>query len=167
MIDLKQLELAGLPEAIRALMEQAQRRADVCVAGKQLSKLRRKAKDRPRRIYTGVLGRKRGWRGMRVVLPDGRVGVLFMAWRGLAWVNWRDEFALKPDRYGVFKTTEIFPFKLPAARLLGSAKRGCKERVSQRKAEVARLNGRLPVRLGSRPRGRPPKRTASPGTLEG
>jgi hypothetical protein len=157
MIDLKQLEMAGLPEAIRSLIEQAERRADVCVAGKQLSKLRRETKNRPRRIYTGVLGRKRGWRGMKVVLPDGKIGVLFMARRRLAWVTWRDEFALKPERHGVFRTTEICPFKLPAARLLGSAKRGCRERISQRKAEVARLNGRLPVRPGSRPRGRPPK----------
>jgi hypothetical protein len=166
MIDLKQLEMAGLPEGVRSLIEQAERRAEISVAASQLSKLRREAKDRPRRVYTGVLGSKRGWRGMRIVLPDGKIGVLFMAWRGLAWVRWRDEFALKPERHGVFRTTEICPFKVPAARLLGSAKRGCKERVSRRKAEAARVNGRLPVRPGSRPRGRPPKRTVSPGSLE-
>lgn len=144
-----------LPEHLRAFVANAQRQADVSIAASILAKLRNESKNRPRRIYTGRVGDRRAWRKMRVVLPDGKVGDLIMALRDLAFVTWRDEFALRPDQYGVFRTDELRRFKLPAAAILGAAKRGSKERVSERKARTSRLNGcRLP-RPGSRPRGRP------------
>jgi hypothetical protein len=55
----------------------------------------------------------------------------------------------------VYEAAVIRRFKNPAAVLLGSRKRGIKERPSVTKASAARHNGNLPVRPGSRPRGRP------------
>jgi len=46
-------------------------------------------------------------------------------------------------------------YRLPEAVLLGHLKRGKKERASAVKAASSRRNGAMPVRPGSRGRGRP------------
>ena len=156
-----------LPELARTLVVSAQTKSDLSIAGSMLAKHRHESKTQPQKVYTGRVFGRRARRGMLVVLPCGRlIGRLVLAWRGVAAVVYRDEFAVRPDQVGYFRTDELRPFKNPAAALLGSRKRGVKEKTSSAKQSAARRNGRLPVRPGSRPRGRPRKRTVSPGALE-
>lgn len=158
MITLDDLRLEQVPESLRELALAGQREADLSLAAAQLAERKHQSKTRPPKIFTGrVFDGHRSWRGQRVVLPTGHLGVLYRALRGAAIVNWRDEFALRPDRHVVLGTGELTPFKLPAATILGHAKRGVREAKSARKARAARANGAAPPRLGSRPRGRPRK----------
>jgi len=53
------------------------------------------------------------------------------------------------------EATALTPYPLPEAVLLGSLKRGKWERASTAKAAASRRNGAMPVKPGSRPRGRP------------
>lgn len=91
------------------------------------------------------------------VVVNGQVAELLFAKRGAAAIRWRDELSLRPEQYGACRTTELRPFKNPAAVLFGSLKRGVRERPSAKKARAARCNGSRPPRAGSRPRGRPRK----------
>ena len=154
------------PESLRPLIRAAERRREISVGGAQLAKLRRAARTiRRQRIYTGVVGGRRAWRHMKVILADGRIAELFMAKRGVAVVTWMDEFAVRPNKIGACRTDELRPFKLPSAVLLGSLKRGIIEKPSLRKAKAAQINGNgsAPVREGSRPRGRPKGVLGKPG----
>lgn len=155
MVNLNDIRLDELPEQLRALAVCAQERADLSLAAAQLAMLRHAARTRPPRVYTGRVFGKRAWRGMKVVLPNGRVGALYRATRGAAVVAWRDEFSLRPDQHVALDTTALGRFKLPAAAILGRAKLGVRERPSLRKGRAARVNGSAPPRPGSRPRGRP------------
>jgi hypothetical protein len=161
MVSLNDIRLDDLPEQLRALAACAQEQADISLAAAQLGMLRHEARTRQPRVYTGRVFDRRAWRGMRVILPNGQIGSLYRAVRGAAVVSWRDEFALRPDQHVAVGTEELQPFKIPAAVILGGAKQGIRERPSARKAEVARRNGRAPVRPGSRSRGRPRKHQAA------
>jgi hypothetical protein len=117
--------------------------------------LARLPRNQPRK-YTGWLGDRHCWRGQLVVLPDGEVAPLIWCNRGR--VLLRNYRAMPfPDwlRWAARREHEVRPYKNPSAVLLGSRKLGVKERPSARKAEAARRNGKMPVRPGSRPRGRP------------
>jgi hypothetical protein len=166
MIALDGIERDNWPEALKPFAQAAHQQIEISFAAAQLAKLRRDAKTRRRqRAYTGVIDGKRGWRRMKVILADGHIGELVMARRGAALVTWRDEFAVKPDKIGACGTDELRRYRLPAAVLLGGCKRGVKERSSTRKAKAARINGCVPPRPGSRPRGRP-RATATPVKME-
>ncbi len=156
MTSLTDLRIAELPERLRAQAMSAQKEADRSFAASQLAQLRHAANNRPARIFTGrVFNGRRGRRGQRVILPSGRVGVLCRALRGVALVQWRNDFALRPEEHVVVSTAELKPFKLAAAVILGRAKSGVRERRSPTKARSSRRNGSLPPRPGSRRRGRP------------
>ena len=156
MIDLSVTARYDWPESLRPLFEATKHQIEVSLAGAQLAKLRRDAKARRRqRIYTGVVGRRRAWRHMQVVLADGRIAELLVARRGAAMVAWQDDFAIKPERVGGCRTDDLRRYKVPAAVILGGLKKGRKERPSAKKGRCARGNGCRPVRPGSRPRGRP------------
>jgi hypothetical protein len=154
MVTLNEFRFHQVPEDLKPLAASIQRQADISFAAAELARLPRRSK--VQRIYTGrVFGKRRGWRGMKVLLPNGVVGQLYRSVRQLAAVTWRDELALRPDQLGVLHTRELLPAKHAAAVVLGGAKRGTRECSSEKKVEAARKNGRCPVRLGSRPRGRP------------
>jgi hypothetical protein len=156
MIELDTIDETSWPESLKPQIKATKQRVEVSVAATQLRKLRCDAKARRRqRVYTGRVGRRRAWRGMKVILPDGHIGELLLARRGAALVRWRDEFSISPDKMGGCRTDELRPFKLPSAVLLGSRKKGVVEKPSERKAMAVRLNGSCPPRPGSRPRGRP------------
>lgn len=93
-------------------------------------------------------------KGDKVILPDGRVGVVYGAARGKI-IVWKDRVDPGCWPADVYAASVIRRFKNPAAVVLGGSKRGVKERPSEIKASTARQNGRRPVRAGSRPRGRP------------
>jgi len=151
-------------ESTRPMMEASRRLAEISIAGESLAKLRQEAKHRPPRVYTGRVGRKRGWRGMPVILPRGQIGNLIMALRGIAVIAWNDPLNITPNRIGYFRVRDLLRFKTPAAVLLGSLKKGVTETPSLRKANAARCNGCAPPRPGNRPRGRP-RATPPPGTV--
>jgi len=166
MISLDDIRIGEVPEHLRARAAAAQQEADISLAGTQLAKLRQQGAKRQTRLFTGRVFGRRGWRGMQVILPNGRIGTLFRARRGAALVSWRDEFALRPDQYAALSTADLKPFKHAAAMLLGAAKRGVRERKSLQKARAARINGAAPPRPGSRPRGRP-RTNQSPRVISG
>ncbi len=108
---------------------------------------------RPRkRKWTGILHGERIRRRSLVRVPSGKVLPAYVVRRGKVLV-------IAPggdDRVvGMFHSIDVVRVKNPEAVLLGSLKRGVRERPSAAKAEVARRNGCLPPRPGSRPRGRP------------
>jgi hypothetical protein len=113
---------------------------------------------RGRRQWTGWIGKQHAWRWRKVIVPDGRVGQVFGCLRGLVIVRLDAPFTIEGFRDQVFAVSKLRIFKTPAAVALGQAKRGVRERKSERKAAAARKNGCLPPRPGSRPRGRPRRR---------
>lgn len=118
---------------------------------------RNRGRSKPRR-WTGYLGDgTRAWWGQRVYLPNGTLGVICAVLRGQVVARWDDPHSVESTQFGLFRADEVRPFRLPAARLMGQAKLGTIERRSERKAQSARLNGRMPTRPGRR-RGRPPAR---------
>ena len=155
MINLVELRTVGLPEAVKLAFAQGQKRAEIAVAAATLARLRGQA--RSRKVFTGQIGPKRGWRSMLLVLPNGHVGRLICAWRGFAAVGWHDPFSVQPDRIDYFRVSELVRFKNPAAILIGSLKRGAVEQRTERKRRSCRRNGSCPPRAGSRQRGRPAK----------
>lgn len=163
MVTLNDLRFDELPEHLKALAASAQQRADISVAAGQLARLSHEARTRPPRVYTGRVFGKRAWRGMKVLLPNGLIGQLYRAVRQVATVTWRDELSLRPDQQGVLNIAELRKFRHPAARLIGSLKRGVRERPSPRKVRAARTNGSAPPRPGSRRRGRPGRREVGRG----
>jgi hypothetical protein len=136
-----ELEVAG--RATGDAMER-RNRDGISRAASALASLPRR---QPRR-WTGWLSTSvRGYRDQRVTLPDGRVWFLYGAIRGKAIVT-PDRGRLmggfdEPFRWAVMPANQVVPVKNEAARLLGSMKRGRKERPSLRKQEAARRNGRL------------------------
>ena len=119
---------------------------------------RRWTKPDKRRVkVTGRVAGRRRRVGSLVQLPDGRVAELKAALRGRAVVAWTDLRRVDPFCLAVCNVDEITPFKLPAARSLGTMKRGKKERPSLRKLRACRRNGRKPCRPGKK-RGRPKTR---------
>ena len=155
MFQSKELLPFDCPDVLRPLTEAALREAEVYLAASQLRKLRQGAKNRAPRVYTGRVGRRRAWRGMPVILPEGQIGSLILALRGLAVVSWVDPFSVTANRIGCFHVADLTQFRTPAAVLLGSRKKGVKEKPSVKKSRAARTNGCAPPRPGSRPRGRP------------
>ena len=104
--------------------------------------------------WCGWLGDYHLRKGDKVVLPDGRVGVVYGAARGkiIVWKARIDPGGWPAD---VYDAAVIRRFKNPAAAVLGTCKSGVKECPSEIKASSARENGMRPVRAGNRPRGRP------------
>jgi len=101
------------------------------------------------------------WRDRPILLPDGRKAYTFGIRRSrIVWTLdagrllgfWDSDDVW---RWGVLPVEEVRVYKDPAAVLLGSCKRGVLERPSKRKKAACRHNGRMPVRPGRRPRGRP------------
>jgi hypothetical protein len=109
---------------------------------------------RPRR-WTGWIGDQHVWRWRKVIVPDGRVGHIYGCLRALCIVRLDAPFSIEGFKDQIFRVSELRLYKHPAAVTLGQAKRGARERKSERKAAAARKNGCLPPRPGSRPRGRP------------
>ena len=109
------------------------------------------------REWTGFLCGSRCWRGRLLILPDGEIAPLLWASRGrVLLLNYRDldvrDYLLWSRRL----EAEVRLYHHPEAVILGSRKRGIKERASPLKAAAARRNSSLPPKPGSRPRGRPP-----------
>ena len=105
-----------------------------------------------------------GYRDQRVVLPTGDVWFLYGALRGRAVVTLDKgkllgDWPYGPLRWTLVPASTVRPFLNPAARIVGMAKRGRKEKPSLTKAEAARRNGLMPCREGRR-RGRQPKHPA-------
>ena len=109
----------------------------------------------PPKKWTGYLHGQRCWVGRRVMMPDGMRGALLSARRGRATVFADSRRYLAESRVRELHERNLVLLKLPHAVMLGSLKRGKRERPSERKAEACRRNGLCPVRPGSRPRGRP------------
>lgn len=57
--------------------------------------------------------------------------------------------------WGALPQERVRLVKCAAARMLGRLRRGVQERKSEPKAAAVRINGLMPPRPGSRPRGRP------------
>jgi hypothetical protein len=132
----------------------------------QVLAIRRRIALRPsgpdRRRWTGVVFGRRAWVGQPVILPDKTVGWIKLAQAGLVCVR---TCAFEPEIGAVhdyMEATALKPYRLPEAVLLGSLKRGKKERTSAVKAAASRRNGAMPPKPGSRPRGRPRKRKQEP-----
>jgi hypothetical protein len=114
------------------------------------------AKRGKKKRWTGWLHGERCWRGRLVILPDGEVAPLLWCSRGrVLLLNDRDLDFADYLRWGRRREEEVLLSKCPEAALLGSLKRGVRERPSLSKAAAARQNSRLPAKPGSRPRGRP------------
>jgi hypothetical protein len=92
-------------------------------------------------------------------MSDGKVAQLKAAIRTRIVLAWEDLTKVDPLQLGIFRPHEVQIFKLPAAQLLGSLKRGIKERASEKKRRACRSNGMRPCRPGRR-RGRPRKNEA-------
>jgi hypothetical protein len=89
-----------------------------------------------------------------VVLPGGRLSTVYGILREKVVV-------LKDPQSDIFPPFDVFPaeqikrWKNPNAVVLGKLKRGVRERHSIKKMFTCWRNGRQPVRMGNRPRGRP------------
>lgn len=147
--------LATVMTKLRALDQ----KRDLSVAASVLGGLRagyqrNRGRRKPRR-WTGYLADgSRAWFGQRVLLPNGTVGFICAVLRDQAVVRWDDPHSLRGTRFGRFNVVDVERYRLPAAVLLGRSKAGTKERPSERKAEAARINGRMPPGPG-KSRGRP------------
>lgn len=157
--------LVSVARTIREIQQAREITRAASVLGRLRAGYRRnRGRSKPKK-WTGFLSDgARAWWGRRVFLPDGKVGYVCAIIRGQAAVRWDDPLAIEGVRFGLFKATDLRPYRLPAAIILGRSKKGVRERPSQRKAQAARLNGRMPTRPGSRPRGRP--RTDRPLAIE-
>lgn len=156
MVNLDDLRIEQLPDRLKEIAALAQREADLSFAGRELGRLRQEARIRPPATSTGKVFGRRARVGMFVLLPSGQIGRLTKALRGTAFVTWTDPRLLRPEQHAALQAGELRPFKLPAAVVLGGAKKGIQEKKSIRKLEAARRNGTRPPRVGSRRRGRPP-----------
>lgn len=112
-----------------------------------------------RKRWSGYVNGERVWRGREIELPDGRRAFAYGALRGQ--VIWSlDPSCLpggvdEPLGWGAVPQEKVRLVRNPAAQLLGFQRRGIRERKSEVKAAAVRINGRMPPRPGSRPRGRP------------
>lgn len=123
---------------------------EVSATARELAKLPRKKN--PRR-WTGWLQGVHLWRGVQVVLPGGRVGIVYGILRGKVVVLKDPEVDEFPP-FEVFKAAEVQRYKNPNAVALGKLKKGAKEHKSIWKLLVSRSNGRRSCAPGKR-RGRP------------
>jgi hypothetical protein len=109
------------------------------------------------KTWTGYLADgQRAWRGLRVILPNGRIALIYGVVRGWVGVTWDDPAAREGLGMARLRVEEVTPYKLPAAVALGRGKRGKKERPSIAKRLAAQANGCMPTRSGKK-RGRPRK----------
>ncbi len=114
----------------------------VAEAAAALGSLKADCRQRRRdRRYTGVVAGRRRPVGQLVKLPTGQVAKLLCAIRGKAFVTWQDEECIHPTQLATLNASDLVVVKNPAAVLLGSLKRGVKERPSLRKQRAARRNG--------------------------
>jgi hypothetical protein len=122
---------------------------------------------RPRRRWSGMIGRIRSYLNMPIRLPDKRVVYALGAKHGrVPYTSQPDGSIGSPEGlrrdWGVVPASQVEFIRNPAAVLLGSRKRGVRERKSEAKASAARSNGAKPCRPG-RKRGRPRQMAALPG----
>lgn len=110
------------------------------------------------RTWTGIVNGKRMWMERKVILPEGGLGWIVEVQGGMAKVLiGMDEIDDSPIcRYVAAAALTVW--RRPEAVLLGTLKTGVKERKSLKKLASSQRNGSLPVKPGSRPRGRPGKR---------
>lgn len=128
-------------------------------AARQLARLPRNQS----RTMTGWLHGQHCWRGRLLELPNGEVAALHWCSRGrVLLAGYRDDPLADEDteflnhlRWAARREKDVQLLKCPEAVLLGSRKRGVRERRSELKIASARANGHAPVRAGRRPRGRP------------
>ena len=112
-----------------------------------------------RKRWSGFVNGERVWRGREIELPDGRRVYAYGALRGM--VIWSlDPSCLpggvdQPLGWGAVPQEQVRLVPCAAAQLLGSRKGGVRERPSPAKVAAVRINGCMPPRPGSRPRGRP------------
>ena len=128
--------------------------AEISEAARVLGK-RRGLKKR----WSGFVNGERVWRGREIELPDGTRAYAYGARRGV--VIW----SLGPARlpggdgeplgWGALPQQHVRLVRCAAAQILGRRKAGVRERPSPTKAAAVRINGTMPPRPGSRPRGRP------------
>jgi hypothetical protein len=137
MVTLSEFRFQQVPEHLRPLAASIQREADISFAAAELARLPRRVK--AKRVYTGRVFGRRGWKGMPVLLPTGQTAALRRVVRGIATVSWHDEQSLRPIQYGALEIAELRKLRHPAATLLGGLKRGITERASPKKAEAARV----------------------------
>ena len=136
-----------------AKTESVQDTAQITQAAKTLARLPRRQK----RKLTGWLHGQRCWRGRLLLLPDGEVAPLLWCNRGRVLLrNYRGMEVPDFLNWGGRREHDVRLHKSPEAVLLGSLKRGVRERRSELKASTARANGCSPCRNGKK-RGRPPK----------
>src|SRR5262249_48114635 len=137
----------------------------IAEAASVLGSMRRGFRQRRRqRKFTGVLEGRRRPIGQRVVLRDGRIAELRASIRGEVVASWIDWTKVDPLQMDLFRANEVRVFRLPAARLLGSLKRGVSEVQSEKKRRACQRNGRRACKPG-RQRGRPPKQATPAGTI--
>jgi len=91
------------------------------------------------------------WRGRKVITPGNRVVEVYGARRGLVLTCYHDPFIVEPV-FQMYPAKDLIVYKLSAAVRLGQAKRGVKEKQSDRKKESCRRNGRQPCHNGQRGR---------------
>ena len=114
------------------------------------------AKVASERTFTGfIFGRRRGWVGQPVELPDGSTAWVKRAQARFVCVRTSVVDPQDGAVHNYLPATALKPYRLPEAVLLGRLKRGKAERKSASKASAARRNGAVPVTPGRRPRGRP------------
>lgn len=112
---------------------------------------------KPKRKWTGWIKGVHYWRGRKVILADGTVGSVYGCVRSKVIVRVEDPLSILGFVDRVYDAKDLDVYRHPAAIELGKGKRGIRERRSVIKALTSRLNGCLPPKPRSRPRGRPPK----------
>lgn len=132
--------------------------AEITAAARHLAQQRRK-----RKIWSGWLHGQRMTRLRPVVVPGGRVLPAYCVRRGLVYVLLPDAPEFARQLFDRYRERDVQVYRSPQAALLGSQKRGVRERPSNRKRASARINGAVPPRPGSRPRGRPRRSFISAG----
>lgn len=129
------------------------KRAAAALAVRRRNALQRKGPDLRR--WTGVVFDKRAWVGQPVILPDDGMGWIKQAQAGFVCVRTARVDPVDGPVHEYLPAILLRRYRLPEAVLLGSMKRGKRERPSAAKAAASRYNGKLPPRAHSRPRGRP------------
>jgi hypothetical protein len=109
-----------------------------------------------KRQWTGWLHSCHMWRGAPVILPGGQVARVYGILRGFVLIKKEPPLDGTCPFIG-YEARQVRTWRNPSAVNLGMLKAGIKERPSERKKQAARRNGRMPVKAGSRPRGRPRK----------
>jgi hypothetical protein len=157
-----------LPESWQAAGESSAATLDrqmITEAARLLASLRMHSRQIPGNgKWTGRLFGRRVPVGLPVTLPNGETGWVKCVLRGGACVKtaWIDP--IDGPIHDYFWVEELRPYKLPQAVALGRRKRGKSEQASAAKRASSRRNGSMPVKLGSRRRGRPSRSRSSTTT---